>query len=90
MDGEDGHRAGTSAVEVRDPRGLGRCVRQVRKAKGLTQVELAGVAGVGVRFPSEMERGKASSHLGKVMRVLHRLGCRLRIEARLREADREA
>ena len=89
MAGGDVRRLETSAVEVRDPQGLGRWVRQVRKAKGLTQAELAGVAGVGVRFLSEMERGKASSHLGKVMRVLHRLGCRLRVEVRLPETAGE-
>lgn len=80
---------GTVARDVRDPGELGRWVRQVRKAKGLTQAELAGLAGVGVRFLSEMERGKATSHLGKVMRVLHRLGCKVRVEARLPEAAGE-
>jgi y4mF family transcriptional regulator len=56
---------------------LGAAVRQVRKAHGLTQAELAGLAGTGPRFISELERGKASTELGKVLDVLAVLGLRL-------------
>ena len=56
---------------------LGASVRQVRKAHGLTQAELAGLAGTGPRFISELERGKASTELGKVLDVLAVLGLRL-------------
>ena len=68
---------------VRDADALGRAVRSIRRARGLTQAELAGLAGVGVRYLSELERGKTTSHLGKALTVLHRLGCRLTLEARL-------
>ena len=56
---------------------LGTAVRQARKAHGLTQAELAGLAGTGPRFISELERGKASAELGKVLDVLAVLGLRL-------------
>ncbi|MEP4523587.1 MAG: helix-turn-helix domain-containing protein, partial [Alloalcanivorax venustensis] len=43
---------------VDSPEELGRRIRAARKAQGLTQVDLAEIAGVGPRFLSELERGK--------------------------------
>lgn len=54
---------------------LGAFIRRTRKALGLRQGELAGVANVGLRFIVELERGKPSVQLGKVLRVLATLGC---------------
>jgi HTH-type transcriptional regulator/antitoxin HipB len=62
---------------------LGALVRARRKAIGATQVELAALADVGPRFVVELERGKATLELGKVLRVLDRLG--LQLSARGRE-----
>ncbi len=45
-------------------------VRRRRKAHGLTQVELAELAGVGTRFVSEVERGKETLRLDTLRRVL--------------------
>lgn len=59
---------------------LGAAVRAARKAQGLRQDELAGAAGVGVRFLVELERGKPSVQLDKVLAVLAALGLRLTIE----------
>ena len=56
---------------------LGALVRARRKALGTTQVELAALADVGPRFVVELERGKATLELGKVLRVLDRLGLQL-------------
>ncbi|UAY75128.1 type II toxin-antitoxin system Y4mF family antitoxin [Pseudoxanthomonas sp. X-1] len=56
---------------------MGAVVRQVRKAHGLTQSQLAGLAGTGVRFVSELERGKPNVALDKVLAVLAVLGLRL-------------
>lgn len=41
---------------------------------GLTQLNAAGLCGVGERFLSELERGKTTVELGKVLQVLNRLG----------------
>ncbi|MXX33922.1 MAG: helix-turn-helix transcriptional regulator [Gemmatimonadetes bacterium] len=60
---------------------IGNIVRSVRRAQHLRQDELAGVAGVGVRFLSELERGKTTVRLDKVLAVLEALGCTLHIEA---------
>lgn len=67
---------------VRDPSQLGQLVRARRKAAGLTQAQAAGLAGVGNRFFSELERGKATLELGLVLKVLERLGLELRIAPR--------
>lgn len=61
---------------------LGAAIRAARKAQGLRQDELAGAAGVGLRFVVELERGKPSVQLDKVLAVLAALGLRLRIEDR--------
>ena len=49
--------------------------------RGLRQDQLAGAAGVGVRFLVELEAGKATAQIGKALAVLAALGCDLRIEA---------
>lgn len=49
---------------------LGTFVRRRRLANHMTQRELAELAGVGPRFLSELERGKASLRLDAVNRVL--------------------
>lgn len=66
---------------------LGALVRRVRKSQGLTQEQLAAVSGMGVRFIRELEHGKESCYIGKVLQVLNMLGVKL--EARtLLEMDR--
>ena len=62
------------------PKEVGRVVRETRRAQGLRQDQLAGAAGVGVRFLVELEAGKATAQIGKALTVLAALGCRLRIE----------
>jgi y4mF family transcriptional regulator len=58
---------------------IGAVVRKVRLAQGLRQDQLAAAAGVGVRFLVELERGKPTVRLGKVLAVLDALGCRLQV-----------
>ena len=53
---------------------LGKIVRQTRKRQGLTQGQLAATADVGVRFIRELEQGKESCHIGKVLNVVSMLG----------------
>ena len=62
------------------PAEIGHIVRAARRAQGLRQDQLAGAAGVGVRFLSELERGKPTVRLEKVLAVLDALGCRISIE----------
>lgn len=53
---------------------LGQLVRRVRKQSGLRQDELAGAAGVGIRFIVDLESGKPTLQIGKVLYVLDTLG----------------
>ena len=62
------------------PTEIGQLVRGVRRAQGLRQDQLAAAAGVGVRFVVELERGKPTAQLGKVLTVLGALGCTLKVE----------
>ena len=61
---------------------IGKCVRAQRKAQGATQPEFAALCGVGVRFISELENGKSTMELGKVLKVLTCLGLQLTLQPR--------
>jgi y4mF family transcriptional regulator len=59
---------------------LGQIVRHERKAQGLRQDELAAASGVGVRFIVDLEAGKPTLQLEKVLLVLRTLGCVVTID----------
>ncbi len=63
---------------------LGRAVAQNRLMLGLTQREFALRAGVGLRFLRDLEQGKPTIRLDKLMDVLTFLGCHLEIVPRTR------
>jgi y4mF family transcriptional regulator len=67
----------TSGDKIQDTRQLGRALRNRRKEQGLTQGELAQYCGCSVKFLSELENGKASVRMDKVIRVAMMLGCDL-------------
>lgn len=58
---------------------IGRIIRNERKELGLRQDELAAASGVGLRFLVELERGKPTVQMGKVLDVLAALGCMLQV-----------
>ncbi|MGB5077976.1 MAG: type II toxin-antitoxin system Y4mF family antitoxin [Sphingorhabdus sp.] len=58
-----------------DSTALGLIVRRERKAQKLKQAELAAVSGVGIRFIVDLEAGKPTLQLEKVLRVVTTLGC---------------
>lgn len=59
---------------IRSTKQLGEALRAARKHLGLTQPELALVAGVGVRFIVDLEAGKPTVRLENVLRVIDALG----------------
>ena len=65
---------------VRTSAELGQAIRTERKRLAVTQKELAMVAGVGLRFLIELERGKPTARLEGVFKVLQALGLRIHIE----------
>ncbi len=67
---------------------IGAIIRTTRKAAGLRQDELAGASGVGLRFIVDLEAGKPTAQIGKVLLVLATLGCSLTITPPPDEAKR--
>jgi y4mF family transcriptional regulator len=61
-------------ITTASPTELGALLRDVRRARGLRQEDLALAAGVGRRFIGELENGKATVRLGETLRVAAALG----------------
>jgi len=53
---------------------LGRIIRFKRKEIGVRQEVVAGMAGVGTKFLSQLENGKETAELGKTLQVLRKMG----------------
>lgn len=67
-------------ARITSPADIGTAVRRARKAAGLSQDDLAGLAGVGTRFLIELEAGKPTMRLDKLLVVLGTLGIDLHID----------
>ena len=59
------------------PEQIGILVRKTRKDMGITQKNLALTSGTGLRFIIELEKGKPTCQIGKVLTVLRTLGIEL-------------
>lgn len=59
---------------IKNSKDMGHIVRNTRKDKKITQVQLAAAAGVGVRFIVDLESGKETTALNKALKVLTVLG----------------
>ena len=70
------YASGPSIQSVSD---IGNAVRTARKMKGLTQQQFADLAGVGRRFLSELEAGKPTCEIGRVLKVAAAAGLHLMI-----------
>lgn len=55
-------------------------IKKLRKENGLTQVEFAKRVGVGLRFLRELERGKITVRVDKLMQVLDFLGYHIELK----------
>ncbi|MDY0030228.1 MAG: helix-turn-helix transcriptional regulator [Pseudobdellovibrionaceae bacterium] len=73
------------------PEHIGELVRNTRKAMGVTQKDLALTSGTGLRFIIELEKGKPTCQIGKVLTVLQTLGIKLSLTPPLsaRNGDKE-
>jgi y4mF family transcriptional regulator len=71
---------------ITETKSLGLLIRKERKAQKLTQEQLAGLTGVGVRFVRELEAGKASCQLGLTLQVVAALGLSVSISSRRESA----
>jgi y4mF family transcriptional regulator len=63
------------------PEDIGKNVRNMRKKIGVTQKDLALTSGTGLRFVIDLEKGKPTCQIGKVLTVLQTLGIVLALQA---------
>jgi HTH-type transcriptional regulator / antitoxin HipB len=62
---------------VRSPEDLGRAIGELRRAKGLTQDQLARTGGLSREWLAQLERGRQSRSFSIMLRLLRRLGAEL-------------
>ena len=70
---------------IPSPQELGKTVRKARKQQGISQEDLAGMTGVGRRFISDVENGKETAQLGKILLILGGLGIGLYLLSKWKE-----
>lgn len=67
---------------IRSNEQLGQIIRMQRKREGLTQLQLAEFCGLSASFISDVEHGKPTVEVGKVLFLLHNLGLDMSIVER--------
>ena len=60
-------------------------IKEKRKQLGITQIELAERAGVGLRFVRELEQGKQTVRLDKVNQVLSLFGAEVGVTKKIEQ-----
>jgi len=66
-------------MKISHPEELGSLIQARRKRLKVTQKELAMTCGTGLRFIVDLEKGKATCQIGKVLQVLRILGLETRV-----------
>jgi HTH-type transcriptional regulator / antitoxin HipB len=65
---------GRISSSVRTVADIGEVVQAVRRQQGLTQLDVGGLTGLGNRFMVDLEKGKPTIQMQKVLDVLSQLG----------------
>jgi transcriptional regulator with XRE-family HTH domain len=65
---------------VYTPASIGDAIRHYRREAGLTQEQLAEMAGLRRSYLSELESGKETEQVKRVLRVLRQLGVRMTLD----------
>ena len=68
-------------MNIKNSEELGATVRLTRKRLNVTQKELAMTSGTGLRFLIDLERGKPTCQIAKILQVLQALGLRVGLTA---------
>lgn len=61
-------------MNIKSTEELGAAIREKRKQLKVTQKELAMTCGTGLRFIVDLEKGKPTCQIGKILQVLQALG----------------
>ena len=64
---------------IKSVKELGILLRDTRKKLKLSQVELAQLSNLGTRFISDLENGKPTCEIEKVLKVVANLGIKLEV-----------
>ncbi len=64
---------------TKNPEQLGAAIRARRRQLKVTQKDLAMTCGTGLRFIIDLEKGKPTCQIGKILQVLQALGLKLQI-----------
>ncbi len=67
-------------MKIKNIKDIALKIRNERKKQNLTQTQLAGLCNVGLRFIVDLEAGKETCQIGKVLLVLDILGLDLTVE----------
>jgi HTH-type transcriptional regulator/antitoxin HipB len=65
---------------VYTPASLGAAIKHYRKQAGLTQAQLAELAGLNRTYLSDLEQGKETEQSRRLLRVLKQLGVRMTLQ----------
>ena len=68
-------------MNTRTPKQLGATIRARRRQLKVTQKDLAMTCGTGLRFIIDLEKGKPTCQIGKILQVLQALGLKLQIDS---------
>lgn len=69
-------------MKILDSASLGKVIRERRKELNYTQAYLAEFTGLSVTFISDVERGKKTAEIEKIIQLLHILGMDVFVERR--------
>jgi len=65
---------------VYTPASIGAAIRNYRQQAGLSQAELAELTGLNRSYLSDLERGRETEQVKRILRVLRQLGVRMTLE----------
>ena len=72
-----------------NPKQLGATIRARRKHLEVAQKDLALTCGTGLRFIIDLEKGKPTCQIGKILQVIRALGLKLQISSPSTDTDQD-
>ena len=69
-------------MKITDSKELGNTIRERRKKLSYTQKYIAEITGFSVSFLSDLENGKPTCEIGKILHLVNLLGLDFSVEAR--------
>lgn len=69
-------------MKIINTESIGKVIRERRKKLGYTQGFIADFTGLSVSFISDVERGKSTAEIGKIIMLMNTLGLDIIVESR--------